>query len=386
MKRLAEGAPAENEYYARISRKLRNAKYLALLLMVVSAVLILWAYRGGITYENLRYLLRDVDAAGHTALSGDTVYYTADDTNTYLYFRDDLAVGSADGVAFHRALGSRSFVDEVHFKAPILVGSEKYMLAYDAGGYSLYVYNSISRVYSETLDTAILAAAAADNGSFAVLTKNKVGSYEIRIYDKNFQLTATLTRGGDVYTLGFFTDGRLWLCESLAENAALYTDFSIYTLGGDAIDATVRESGLVLRSGLTDDGYYLLTDRSLVFLNDAGEKTAVHSFGTADVLFADATRDGVAVLLEENVSGAGYAAKVYFANGDSDSVSVQKGARGIALCGKRVCLLYDGALTVYDGKETNSIEIPSGVRAMLRRDKNSVIVCYNDYAKIFEVK
>lgn len=389
MKRLPTAETAavesENEYYARVSRKLRNTKYLLLLLMVVTAVLTLFAYRGGITYENLRYLLRDIDEAGHTTLSADAVYYTASDTNTFLYFRDDLAVASSDGVAFHRALGSRSFEDAVTFKSPLLTGSDKYMLAYDAGGYSFYVYNSISRVYSETLETPIIDCAAADNGSFAVLTKNNIGGYVIRLYDKNFKLAATLTREGYVYAIGFFADGRLYLCESVSEGAALYTDVSLYTAGSDTIDMTHRESGLVLLAGDADSGMFLLSDRGLTFLNERGEKIRSHSFGTSDVLFADATDAGVCVLLDENTSGAAYGAYAYFANGDTYSLPVEKGVKGIALCKKRICLLYDGSLTVYNGSEIREIEIPDGGRTLLRRDKDSVIVCYNDYAKFFSI-
>ncbi len=386
MKRLAEPASAENPYYARISRKLRVAKYITLLLTVLCVILILWAYRGGITYDNLRYLLRDMDTAGHTTLSGDTVYYTANETNEYLFFRGDLAVGSSEGIAFHRALGSRSFLDEVHFRAPVLVGSGKYMLAYDSGGNSFYVYNSIGRVYDETLDTPVLAAAASDDGHFAILTENKVGSYEIRVYDRNFKKVAGLTRSGDVYAIGFWGDGRLWLCELLAENASLCTDFSLYTVGDAEIAGTHRESGLVLKSGLTKKGSYLLTDRSLVFLDSAGEETAAYSFGTSDILFADATEDGVAVLLDENAMGGGYRASAYFANGDIVTASVSGGAQGIALCGRRICLLYDGALTVLNGEKTSETAIPAGGRRLLCQDKNHVIVCMNDYASIFPIE
>lgn len=386
MKQLASGTPAQNEYYARISKKLKNARYIALLCMVVTAVLILWAYRDGITYDNLRYLLRDVDTAGHTEMSGDTVYYAADDTNTYLYFRDDLAVGSAQGVSFHRSLGSRSFTDEVAFKSPILRGSAKYMIAYDAGGYGYYLYNSISRVHSDTLDTPILSAAVSDDGNFALLTRNNFGGYAIEVYDKNFQPVASLQRGGDVYNIGFFSDGRLWICESLAENAVLHTDFSTYTVGEETVSAPLRESGLVLDAGLAGNGIYLLSDRSISFYDKSGAVTETHFFGTATVLLADAAGDGVAVYLQENAAGAACTVRVYFANGEGFSASVQKGAKGIALCGKRACLLYDGYLLVTDGKKESTVETPSGTRALLRKSKNSVIVCMNDYAKIYEIQ
>ena len=390
MQRLPNAEPAEaearNEYYARISRKLRNTKYLLLLLMVAAAVLTLFAYRGGITYENLRYLLRDIGEAGHTTATAESVYYTADESNTYLYFRDDFAVASADGVSFYRALGSRSFEDPVPFKEPLLAGSEKYMIAYDVGGSSFYVYNSISRVYSETTEYPIVHCAAADDGKFAVLLKNNIGGYLIRVYDKNFKQTATLTREGYVYSVGFLADGRLYLCETVAENAFLYTDFSVYTVGRDTLDMTHRENGIVLLARQTKGGMLLLSDRGLTVLKDESGKAKYHSFGTAEVLFADATEDGVAVVLDRNESGEAYSAYAYFANGETLQTSLQKGARGIALCKDRICILYDGSLHVYTGEEPYTFEIPEGGRTLLRRDKNSVIVCFNDYAKKIEIK
>lgn len=375
-----------NPYYDRVSRKLRNIKYLLLLLLVISAILTLFAYRGRLTYDNFRYLLRDMDEAGHTTLTSDSVYYMAGDTNTFLYFRGDLAVASSAGIVFHRSFGSRSFSDAVTFNAPILVGSEKYMIAYDVGGSSFYVYNSLSRVYSETLESPIVACAAADNGNFAVLTKNSIGGYAIRVYDKNFKQIATLTREGYVYSIGFLESNRLYLCEALSEDASLYTDVSFYTVGTSEMDTTLRESGLVLRVGEIDDSMYLLSDRLLTFYDDSGEKTVFHSFGTADVLYADANAYGVCVLVDENASGTDYSAYTFFADGGKWEFSVEKGAKGLALCKETLCILYDDQIVVYSEDESANIDIPEGARTLLPKDSNSVIVCYSDYAKIFEVK
>lgn len=97
-KESAAGAQ-ENAYYLRISVKLRTTRYLLLLLMVAFAVLVLFAYRSNITYDNLRYLLRDMDAAGNAGARSDTVYYNAESSNFYLNFRGDVAVCSKNGVS-----------------------------------------------------------------------------------------------------------------------------------------------------------------------------------------------------------------------------------------------------------------------------------------------
>lgn len=384
MKRLSEANTNVNEYYARVSRKLRNTKYIALLLMVACAFLTLFAYRDRLTYGNLRYLFRDIDAAGNSTFSSDTVYYTADEKNTFVYYRDDLAVGSTVGVTFHRALGSRSFSDEVNFRAPILAPSEKYLVAYDSGGYSFYVYNSLGRVYNEKLETEIISAAAADNGHFALLAKNKKGGADIYVYDKNFNRVASLTRAGDAYTIGFLDDGRLYICECVVENASLFTDIVFYTVGENETHGDMRESGLVYEIDSLKNGFYVLSDRGISF--HGGENETSYSFGTADLLYADGEKDSVCVLLKENTSGEECGAYLFDKDGGRTAYSVPKGAKGIALAADRVCILYDGHVTVCKDGETTSFDVPTGARKILSVDSDEVIICYNDYARIFQVR
>lgn len=374
-----------NEYYLRVSKKLRNLKYLMLLLMVAALILTLWAYRSRLTYDNFRYILRDIDEAGHTSLNSDAVYYTANDTNVYLYFRGDLAVCSSGGVSFHRSLGSRSFADDVSFRSPVITGSGKYMIAYDAGGNRFYVYNSISRVYNETLEHSVIDCAAADDGGFAVLTKSDVGDCVVRLYDKNFNLVGKITRDGYAYSIGFLDDGRLYICESFSSDASLYTDVSLYTVGTDDIDSTFAVQGIVLDAGSCADGFAVVSTLGVGFYGSDAAKTSYHSFGTSDVLYGSVTKNGVCVLLDKNEVGAAEEAVICFADGTSNRTSVSYGAKGAVLCGEKAVVLYDDRLTVCSTDESREITIPDGAKKMLLMDEKSVIVCYNDYAKVFEV-
>ncbi|MBQ8837487.1 MAG: hypothetical protein IJ002_08300 [Clostridia bacterium] len=386
--RIPEGegeVPRVNEYYLRISKKLRNVKYLLLLFMVAALILTLWAYRSRLTYDNFRYILRDIDEAGHTSLSTDAVYYTANDTNVYLYFRGDLAVGSSSGVSFHRALGSRSFEDKVTFRSPVLTGSDKYMIAYDAGGTSFYVYNSISRVYSETLDHSIISCAAASDGSFAVLTKNDVGDCVVLIYNKDFDLVGKVTRAGYAYSVGFLGDKRLYICESFSSDATLYTNISVYTMGTEDIDLTFAVQGTALDFDICGDGFAVISTLGVSFLDTDMTKTAYTSFGTSDVLYGSITEKGVCVLLDKNEVGAAEEVMVCFADGTVQRTSVPYGAKGAVLCGKKAVILYDEKLLIC-GDEITETTVPSGAKKLLLTDEKNVIVCYSDYAKIYEVK
>lgn len=377
---LPEGEPSENAYYARVSAKLKLAMYLCLILTVAAALLFLFAYRSNITYENLRYLLRDVDEAGNAGGAADTIVYTASDTNFYLVFRGDLAVCSAAGVTLHRTSGGRAFSDEITFEAPVAEASEKYMVVYDFGGTRYYLYNSISRVYSGTADGPIYDCAVGDGGEHAVLTRSKGGGFSIRIYNKNFDMQGEITRGGYVGDIGYLDDGRLYLCETSVSGAALVTTLSLYMGGSDSFDCTVTADGFALSCGSIDGGFYLLTDCALYFFDKSGEKTFSTSFGTSEILLADASRDGVCVYVDENVSGADCAAYAFFADGKSLSAAVSRGARSILLDGRRICLLYEGRLTtVSDEKTIGTLDIADGGRKLLRFG-GGMFVCFDDRA------
>ena len=385
-KQLPHGDESKvNEYYLGVSKKLRIAKYIVLLFMVAAFILTLWGYRSRLTYDNLRYILRDIDKAGHTTMENDAVYYTASDTNVYLYFRGDLAVGSSGGIDFHRALGSRSFSDKVNFKSPVLAGSDKYMVAYDTGGNSFYVYNSISRVYSETLKHKIICCAASDSGNFAVLTKNDVGDSVARIYDKNFALTCEVTRAGYAYSIGFLSSDRLYVCESYSSDATLYTNVVVYTVGKDDIDLSVTVQGTALDASAVKGGYAIVTSDGVYLYDSAFEQKSYHTVGTSDILYGDVTSSGVGLLLDKNEVGAREEVMVVFADGTEYKTEVTYGARGISLLGKRAAVLYDDVHLICSDNGQKTKEIPSGAKKMLGMDEKSVVVCYNDYAKVFEV-
>lgn len=372
--------PAENPYYARISARLRWAKYLCVLLTVAAALLFLFAYRTNITYENLCYLLRDVDEAGNAGRAADSFTYTAADTNFLLPFRGDLAVCSSSGVTLYRAAGGRTFEDSLRFEAPVAEASDKYMVVYDIGGTSYALYNSISRVFDGKTDSPIFDCAVADGGSSAVLTRAATGGFRIRTYSKNFDLTGELTRSGYVSDIGYLDDGRLYICESSVSGASLVTTLSLYTPGHDSLDCTVTAGGFAYRCGSLGDGFYLLTSSTLTFFDKTGEKTFSTSFGTSEILLADGTADGVAVYVDENVSGADCAVYAFFADGTSLSSPAPRGARSLLLAGRKVCLLAEESLAVYDGSTVQQTATASGGRQLLRLG-NAVLVCYDDRAE-----
>ena len=145
-------------------------------------------------------------------------------------------------------------------------------------------------------------------------------------------------------------------------------------------------SGFALECRKTEDGFLILSDADISFYNANDTLETSYSFGTSQIMVADAKEGAVCALLDKNEIGAECMVLACFENGNTYRVNTEVGAKGIALCGESVCVLYDSYIFVCDNENTNRIDIPEGAKKMLPRDDGSVIVCYNDYAKVFEVK
>ena len=84
--------------------------------------------------------------------------------------------------------------------------------------------------------------------------------------------------------------------------------------------------------------------------------------------------------MDENVSGADCAVYAFFADGTSLSSPAPRGARSLLLAGRKVCLLAEESLAVYDGSTVQQTATASGGRQLLRLG-NAVLVCYDDRAE-----
>ena len=328
-----------------------------------------------------------MDAAGNAGARSDTVYYNAESSNFYLNFRGDVAVCSKNGVSLRRALGARSFEDSVRLSAPVAEASSKYMIVYDTGGMVFYLYNSLSRVYEETLDYPIYDGAVARDGSFAVLLKNRTGGFLVRLYDRNFKLTGELTRSGYVTDIAYGPDGRFLICECAEADGGFTAALSVYSPGSETLDFSVSSDGFPLLCGGFTEGFYLLLDHSLIFYSSAGEKKLFHVVWYFGYPACKRFCGGDLRVYAGKRFGGGVRSVCVFTDGTSFAFPAARGAQDVLLAESgRVFLLYDGKLMAFDKTGGRTEEIPTGGRALISGGEDSVIVCFDDYAKVFYCK
>ena len=113
---------------------------------------------------------------------------------------------SPSNVSVFTATGRRTLKSRADFVIPYSVCSDKYVLVYDMSGNSFALYNSFSKVYTESFDYPITDAAISDSGAFAVLTRSSDYKSVINVYNKSFKLIGRYSK--NLYALDLSIDDK----------------------------------------------------------------------------------------------------------------------------------------------------------------------------------
>lgn len=184
---------AGDTYYASASAFYKVIERLLwLVLAVFLAFSIITNYRE-ITFDNFFYLMKDFSSAADSDVPDYQVLsYDSDSRQTFELYRGGLVSASPSAVSIFTAGGRRTLKSNTEYYSPNIVCCDKYVLVYDSSGSAFSVYNSFSKVLNERLESPITDACFADDGAFAVATKNEDGKSVIYLYGKN------LKRRGDI--------------------------------------------------------------------------------------------------------------------------------------------------------------------------------------------
>ncbi len=181
---------AGDVYYANVSAGYKVAQRFLWLLFILFMVFSIFFHYKEITYDNFFYLMRDFSSAVDAETTNyETVSYESSPGQLFAHFRGGVATHSPSRISAFTTTGRRTLQMTSEFSAPFVVCSDQYMLVYDTAGNSFSVYNSFAKIYSETLTYPITNACFADDGSFAVITRDAGHRAVVHIYypDDNFE-------------------------------------------------------------------------------------------------------------------------------------------------------------------------------------------------------
>lgn len=182
-------ARAGDVYYASVSARYKVVQRILVLLLIVFLLFSIFTNIKEITYGNLFYFVRDFgNAVDIESTNYETLSYDVYQNQVFSLYRGGVAAVSPSNVSVFTATGRRTLKSRADFVVPYAVCSDKYVLVYDMSGNSFALYNSFSKVYTESFDYPITDAAISDSGVFAVLTRSSDYRSVINVYNKSFKL------------------------------------------------------------------------------------------------------------------------------------------------------------------------------------------------------
>ena len=186
---------AGDPYYATVSARYKIAQRVLVALLVVFLLFSIFTNIREITYGNLFYFARDFgNAVDIASIDYETLSYDVYQNQNFSLYRGGLAAVSPSNISVYTATGRRTLKSRADFVVPYAVCSEKYVLVYDMSGNSFSVYNSFSKVHTESFDEPITDAYISDSGVFAVVTSSASYRSVINVYNKNFKMTGKYSK------------------------------------------------------------------------------------------------------------------------------------------------------------------------------------------------
>ena len=167
---------------------IKYIRYLLLLIMVMVALIFLFANRSQINGDNFRRLIAkfNLGISAPTDADGE-VYFNSTDTGSTIVFKDGFAYASVEKLIVTDKKGTEFQNTPLGFRKPMLSTNGRHILVYDNGGTGLMVADSFSVLFEMQAEDPIISAKMNDNGSIVVVTRGEGYLSKVYVYDASFK-------------------------------------------------------------------------------------------------------------------------------------------------------------------------------------------------------
>ncbi len=306
IRHTGEKKEARNSYYLHIANVYRLLKWGMLLLFTLYLVCMLIWQRENITYDNLLYLIRDLNLSTDTEGDFGAVSYDEQQNMLFGEFQNNLAVAGSSGIRLYDGAGNCVLSDALSYKNSVLETGDKYMLLYDAGGNEYALFTSLACVLQGKTEHTLQHAAVSDSGAYCTVTRSDETKYKITLYNAAFLEIAAYYLDSYVIAAAVHPEGK-----SVAVLTITSSDWSIQS-AVSFYSAFSRETKSVsLGNSLPASAHYLkngtlvvVCDDCIVYLGENGEEIARIPLGASALSYCSVSDNKTAVVCRENVLGS----------------------------------------------------------------------------------
>ncbi len=371
-----------NPYYESVSDRFGIAQVILFLTLLAFVAVSLLANTGLITYQNLYYFVKDLNASAETVdvLRTDSIGYAADDSQSFTLYRQGLAVAGNTSVTVFTASGRQTVGESIRYQNPTAVGSGKYLLVYELGGTQYSLYNSYTQIHKGTTERAILGAAMSPSGYYALITSSHEYPSIVELFDSDFVRINRYSYHSYVTDVALSEKGtRLAVLLSGTEQAEMRSEVRFYEPKKTELSASVRlGNGLGVSCSFTDGGELaaLCTD-GVYYSSLKGELTQTLKFEGKKLAGAELAPGGCGLLLKRDDGDLLGEAVLLDKHGKmAYREALKEPISAVAVSGGAMFLsCADGVLRIRSDGETEKISCETDGRVLLAVDEGRVMLC-----------
>jgi len=380
-------------YYANLAERFNLARIVLYMVLFVFVVVTVVCSRHLITYENLYYLVKDINAAGLTAQSmADSVSYPVSDAMDFAPYRGGLAVVGGEEITVLSASGKQTLSENVALSHPEVRTSDPYFLAFSRGEQDFSVYNGFVCVRKTDTDHPVYDACMARDGAYAVLTRSDEHTSVALWYDADLNKRIAVNRGGYITAMALSPDGLVLATLELdVEDGGYTTKLSFTRQDGSEKHAYLEGTAVLSAAFLADDRLAVISQDKLSIYRTDGDLISETPFGNRRPLLTDMGDGYAALLLTSEKHLSRQELWVFDRNGKEEyraSPDLDGSAKELLLNGREVYIrMNDRILWVTDhGEDVREAEGYRDAQAMLALADGGVLVCSPGYAERLETE
>lgn len=311
--------PQVNRYYLKVSRRymaLGIFLMIALLFYIVCVMLFFGEY---VTYDNLKYLVRDWSAMSLPGNEDFTnIVYNGTDGMSFRYFRNGLAVCDVDSFLYYDNMGIQLIDDDLNYANPAAISSDKYLLIYDVGGEEYAVYNQLTQIIAREAEGRIITGDIADDGSLILVTRSRETRFVVGVYNAAFNKTMNIYKENYVLDAAVSPNGKqIIICSAVPAETDFNAEVEICRSGSsERVALMTYEHTMPLDVLAADDGFILLCDNGIYFFDYEGHITKSAGFDGMSLTYADINNVTSAVVGSVNALGSENHVMIFDVNGN----------------------------------------------------------------------
>lgn len=270
-------APEERKEAPRSRATIKYVRYLLLLVMVMVALIFLFANREQINGDNFRRLIAKINIGISAPASedGEVHFDTASSGETVVY-KDGFAHATVEKLIVTDKNGTEFQNAQLGFRKPVLSANSRYVMVYDNGGNGLMVADSFSVLFEMQMEDPIITARMNDNGYIAVVTEGNGYLAKVYVYDSSFKEVYRY-RSLNRYILdaSISADNKALAVSAMnIEGADIVPEIMYFKLSKEEVQWTVAfDENACIRIAMKDNGTICgLFSWGMVSLNSKGEE------------------------------------------------------------------------------------------------------------------